>query len=180
MIKRIRPGRALASLTVLAIVLSTPLLMRHYRLHFNWTESAPRGLYRESNASLTRGQYVLVSPWPRSLVRLVVVQHHGQLPSVVDPRNLPPLLKHIAALPGDHVSVSGEGVTINGRLWPRSESLAFDHAGRPLTHWPFGEYTVAPGDVWLLSDSAQGLDSRYFGPVSLSLINATAEPVLTE
>jgi conjugative transfer signal peptidase TraF len=180
MIKRVTLSRAVVSFTVLPLILSTPLLMRHYRLHFNWTESEPRGLYRETNAPLTRGQYVLISPWPPEVVRLVVVQHHGQLPSVVDPRNLPPLLKHIAALPGDHVTVSAEGVTINGRLWPRSKPQALDHAGRPLTHWPFGEYTVAPGRLWLLSDNARGLDSRYFGPVALSLINATVSPVLTE
>jgi conjugative transfer signal peptidase TraF len=163
--------RTIRNLVVVALIVSVLPLMRHYRLHYNRSTSAPTGLYRETNAPLTRGQYVLAG-WPPQLNQVARERHF-------DLRTLPPLLKHIAALPGDHVTVSAEGVTINGRLWPNSKPLPSDHTGHPLTHWPFGEYIVAPGQVWLLSDSTHGFDSRYFGDVPLSLMVTNVTPVLT-
>jgi conjugative transfer signal peptidase TraF len=169
--------RLVVCLVVVALIVSgIPLLMNHYRLRFNWTDSAPIGLYRENAAPLNRGQYVLVT-LPTAVGKFALARHYERLTPA---HTLMPVLKRIAAMPGDSVSVSDQGVTINGQLWPRSEPLAFDQAGRPLTHQPFGEYKVAPGKVWLLSNNLRGFDSRYFGPVSLSLITTTIEPVITE
>ena len=60
-------------------------------------------------------------------------------------------------------------MAVNGRLLPNTAPLVTDTAGRPLSHWPFGRYVVAPGTVWVASSySSRSFDSRYFGPVEAS------------
>jgi conjugative transfer signal peptidase TraF len=164
--------RILRNLAVVAVVvLATPRLMKLSRLHFNWTPSAPIGFYRETPTTLDRDRYV-IADLPPNVAPLALARGYA--------RPTKPVLKHLAALPGDRVVVGPQGISINGSLWPNSKPLALDHVGRPLAHYPFGDYTVAPAQVWLLSDSPRGFDSRYFGPVSLSHIKTTAEPVLTK
>ncbi len=82
-------------------------------------------------------------------------------------------LKQIAALPGDTVRVTPAGSYVNGKLWP--------HSGIPAsapTHFPFGTYVLHPNQLWVLGDNPLSYDSRYFGMIPESLVNATAEPLL--
>ena len=82
-------------------------------------------------------------------------------------------LKQIAALPGDTVQVTPEGSYVNGKLWP--------HSGIPASapnHFPFGTYLLHPNQLWVLGDNALSYDSRYFGMIPESLVNATAKPLL--
>jgi conjugative transfer signal peptidase TraF len=169
--------RIIRNLALVALMVGTsPAVVRHYRLHFNWTPRAPIGFYHETPAALERGRYVLVR-LPERVSELVVRRHYAPISTA---RTLMPVLKRIAALPGDSVTLSAEGLRVNGRLWPSSKPLTFDYASRPLTHWPFGQYHVAPRQVWLLSDNGRGFDSRYFGPVPISHIKSTVSPVLTK
>jgi type IV secretory pathway protease TraF len=82
-------------------------------------------------------------------------------------------LKQIAALPGDTVRVTPEGSYVNGKLWP--------HSGIPAStpnHFPYGTYLLHPNQLWVLGDNFLSYDSRYFGMIPESLVNATAEPLL--
>ena len=82
-------------------------------------------------------------------------------------------LKQIAALPGDTVRVTPEGSYVNGKLWP--------HSGIPASapnHFPFGTYLLHPNQLWVLGDNPRSYDSRYFGMIPESLVNATAKPLL--
>ena len=90
-----------------------------------------------------------------------------------------PVLKQVAAMPGDSVMLSADGVRVNGTLRPDSRPLATDSKGRILNHWPFGLYLVTSGQVWLVSSSSRSFDSRYFGPIPVSQIKSTVHPVLT-
>ena len=55
-----------------------------------------------------------------------------------------------------------------------------DTLGRPLAHIPWGRYTLAPGECWLMSTHIMNSwDSRYFGPVTQSHIISAAQPLLT-
>jgi conjugal transfer pilin signal peptidase TrbI len=83
-------------------------------------------------------------------------------------------LKQIAGVPGDTVRTAPEGSYVNGQLWPKS--------GIPAgvrEHFPFGTYVLRPGQLWVLGDHPLSFDSRYFGMVPDTLVNATAEPLLT-
>jgi len=168
--------RALRNLALVALVAGgIPLLMRSYRLYFNWTASAPMGFYRIDEAPLSRGRYALVT-LPASAARLARIRHYG-LRS--DTHTLMPVLKQIAATPGDSVMLSADGVRVSGTLRPDSRPLATDSRGHILKHWPFGLYLVPSGQVWLVSSSSRSFDSRYFGPIPVSQIKSTVHPVLT-
>ena len=82
-------------------------------------------------------------------------------------------LKQIAALPGDTVRVTPAGTYVNGKLWP--------HSGIPASapnHFPYGTYLLHPNQLWVLGDNVLSYDSRYFGMIPESLVNATAKPLL--
>jgi len=85
-------------------------------------------------------------------------------------------LKQIAGVPGDVVRVTPEGSYINGKLWPMS-AIPGDSA---FPHYPYGTYTLRPGQLWILGQHPNSWDSRWFGPIPQTLISSTAEPVLTE
>jgi type IV secretory pathway protease TraF len=86
------------------------------------------------------------------------------------------LMKHVVAVPGDVVTVTPQGTRVNGRLWPSSAIAEDTHGYQPF---PFGTYTLRPGQYWLLGTSPDSWDSRYIGPVPIDLIEGSVEPVWT-
>ena len=74
----------------------------------NPTSSIPIGIYRRTHEALRRG-VVIQFPEP----------HKAGVP-IIHPYGIPNLLKYIAAMPGDIVDVTNQGVWINGHLWPNS------------------------------------------------------------
>jgi signal peptidase I len=86
------------------------------------------------------------------------------------------LMKHVVAVPGDVVTVTALGTYVNGQLIPHSAIPATAKGYRPF---PFGAYTLHPGQYWLLGTSPDSWDSRYIGPVPIDLIEGSVEPVWT-
>ena len=85
----------------------------------------------------------------------------------------------MAAKPGDEVVASSAGVTVNGKLLPRTAPLRRDSSGRSLAPWPFGRYTIAPGTLWVASSyHPRSYDSRYLGPIRESAVRARLRAVL--
>ena len=92
-----------------------------------------------------------------------------------------PLMKPIVAVKGNVVVISNKGITVNGKLLPNSTARLSDTKGRPLTHWPFGQYQVATGTVWVVSSfNSRSFDSRYFGPVPITAIRHHLRAIFTE
>lgn len=90
-----------------------------------------------------------------------------------------PLLKPVAAVPGDTVQITPEAVLVNG-VPVVPPALSTDSAGRLLPALAQGLYRVQPGEVWLLSDhERRSWDGRYYGPVPISALRHTAAPLLT-
>jgi type IV secretory pathway protease TraF len=75
------------------------------------------------------------------------------------PANVP-LVKRVAAIPGDIVCERDGTIYVNGAwaAWRRP----FDGAGRPMPGW-HGCRTVGPGALFLLMDARDSFDGRYFG-----------------
>ena len=89
-----------------------------------------------------------------------------------------PLLKPVVAVAGDRVVLSPAGMSVNGRLLPKTAPLIRDWAGRSLHPWPFGSYVVEQGTVWVASTYNRGsYDSRYMGPIKISMIRARLRPL---
>jgi conjugative transfer signal peptidase TraF len=136
---------------------------------FNITPSEPVGIYRLVPGGVERGTLVLLK------------QPHNPAASVLQlyiPAKLP-LVKRVAAIPGDMVRIDSDGVYVNGLRWPDSVPLLHDDEGRALHPYPFGVYRVAAGRLWVMSNHPRGLDSRYFGPVPAASVISRLEPLLT-
>jgi type IV secretory pathway protease TraF len=130
--------------TFLALTMTALFVLTHFTL--NESASEPVGLYRPTSAAFKRGSLVLL-----------------RMP-----------LKRIAALPGDRVKFSPEGIYVEGTLIPNS-------APEPgLPHFPFGSYTV-PADMFVgLGQHPDSWDGRYVGFLPESLVSSTAQPVWTK
>ena len=138
---------------VLAIVLLTA--GRHAPLVvWNASPSSPRGLYVVTRGAPQLGDYVLARA-PEAAERLAVAR--GYVSRGV------PLVKSVAAGPGQRVCASGERLAVDGRRVAMRGST--DGAGRRLPRWN-GCRTLVDGEILLLgSGGPASFDSRYFGPV---------------
>lgn len=157
------------------IVPTRPVLM------FNVSPSAPYGFYAVSPIqNPIRGNLValcLPSPVAKkafSKMYLIYYRKSGC------PEHAPLVLKRIAGLPGDNIRLEPQGLWINGRYVPGSQTRSRDHIGRVLEHVPFGQIRLDHGSIWVLGENIEiSWDSRYFGPVPESTLRYTVEPVLT-
>jgi len=164
---------------LMTITLAGGLAMAAAGLRVNATPSMPIGVWRidSATAPAARGDIVVVClpalPGARQGFR------RGYLGAGLCPDKREPLVKPIAAVDGDLVTISEAGIAVNGHLMPHIEALEVDDAGRRLRFMPDGAYRVEPGQVWLLSGhDSRSFDSRYFGPVPVAAIRGRAQPVL--
>lgn len=138
-------------------------------LIWNASASAPIGLYLIRPAStLAVSELVVVTP-PTALARFLDTR--GYLPTGV------PLVKRIAALPGQQVCRRGTSVTIDGAAV--ATARAHDRLGRPLPNWQ-GCRRLAAGEFFLLNRHPDSVDGRYFGPLPAHSIVGQAVPLLTD
>ena len=86
------------------------------------------------------------------------------------------LLKPIAAAGGDRVCRWHTRVLINGVF--KSLAAAHDRAGRTMPSWT-GCRTLRNDEVFLLGQSPDSFDSRYFGAVAATRVVGQAVPVWT-
>lgn len=144
----------------------------------NTTASMPLGVWRvDPHATVGRGDVAWVCP-PNS-IEFRTARRYGFVPTGFCEGNFTPLLKPVAAVAGDTVDVSPEGVWVNGRLLPNTVAKRVDGAGRLLPLIPQREYVVRPGQVWLLSTyHPASFDSRYFGPVPVAGVQGKATPAV--
>lgn len=142
--------------------------------HVNVSASAPRGIYRISTAPVSPGDMASVclpSDWS------LLAMEREYIGAGSCPDGSQPLVKRVAALPGDAIDIDYEGIRINGVLQHKSGFQKFDSKGRKM----WSELTpcyIPPGYVLLLSTMPTGFDSRYFGLVPLSSVRRVI-PVLT-
>jgi conjugative transfer signal peptidase TraF len=150
-----------------------------------WTASA-LGIRLNTSPSLPFGLYIVTADSGALLVEFCPAEPAATLANARGyrqagscPDSGTPLMKPIVAREGDIVEVTAAGVRVNGSLLRNSAPLSRDTAGRPLTPWRSGMYTVPPGIVWLISDyHARSFDSRYFGPIPTTLIKDHLRPLL--
>jgi conjugative transfer signal peptidase TraF len=140
------------------------------KLIWNASASAPVGLYGIAPAEqLAIGDLALVAA-PAPLARFL--SERGYLAKGV------PLIKRVAALPGQRVCrVDGE-ITIDGTVI--GTALERDRRGRDLPVW-CGCRIVADGELFLMNGQVRdSLDGRYFGPLPASAVIGRATPLLTD
>ncbi len=147
---------------------ATEKLAPQPRLVWNASASAPVGLYAvTARDRYAVGEFVLIRPEART-ARFLAARRY--IPAGT------PLLKRIAALPGDTVCREGSRVRINGR--DAAAALVRDRRGRALPVWS-GCRTLRGGELFVINNHQASLDSRYFGPMPASGLLGTARPILT-
>jgi len=144
----------------------TSLLHPTPKLIWNASASVPIGFYVVKPASnLHLGDLVVARP-PEDLAAFL--ETRGYLARGV------PLLKHIAALPGQDVCRTGRTIMVDGLNV--GQALDRDNLGRVLPGWE-GCRLVPKDEVFLMNwQSENSLDGRYFGPLSASTIVGRAHP----
>lgn len=166
-----------APIIVLAALTLAALLVVHTGLRFMLTPSLPLGIYRTVNGPPTRGAIVMAC-LPERVARLAL--ERGYLWRGDCPGGAVPLGKVVLAVAGDTVTLSAEGISVNGRAVPRSRPHERDHKGRPLEHYPSGSHVLGPGELWLFSPyHPLSFDSRYFGPIARSQVRSRLVPLWT-
>jgi conjugative transfer signal peptidase TraF len=162
---------AIVSTTIAAtgLLLST---LGGARPHYIWnaSKSVPIGLYRvQPTTQLTLTELIAIQP-PELLATFLDL--NGYLPIGV------PMLKRVLALPGQIVCRNGLSIAVDGSDVGQAHER--DGRGRPLPAW-HGCRVIADGDVFVMNwQSADSLDSRYFGPLPASAVIGRAEPVWTD
>ena len=144
--------------------------------------SLPVKLLWNASASTPIGFYGLEHPGELKVGDLVAVMPDKPLADFMVGRGYigrgVPLLKHIAALPGQNVCRTGNAVTVDAV--PFGDALACDKRGRPLPVWQ-GCQRIADGNVFLMNPSVpDSLDGRYFGPLSARAVIGKATPLYTD
>ena len=152
-----------------------------YRL--NTTPSMPVGLWavnrrRPAAPELERGMVVAIC-LPTSVG--IQARQRGYVSGGECPGGTTPMLKTIAALAGDSVTVSASGISVNGVHLPHSHALTRDSRGRPLVGMAAGTYAVPQAEVWLYAGhDPRSFDSRYYGGLPTSNIIGSAWPLFVQ
>lgn len=149
----------------IASFVPTPL-----RLVWNASASVPIGFYDlDPPRHLAVGDLVAVMP-DKPLADFMV--ERGYIGRGV------PLMKHVAALPGQTVCRNGNAVTVDAV--PIGDALDRDKRGRALPVW-LGCRRIADSEIFLMNPEVRdSLDGRYFGPISARAVIGKATPLYTD
>ncbi len=123
------------------------------RLVWNASASAPVGLYLVSPGDAILPGDIVIARVPERYRRMAAERRY--LPMNV------PLVKRVAAGPGDEICALAKTIFLNGR--PIVMRLERDGKGRSMPRWQ-GCTRLRSGDYFLLmTDSPASFDGRYFG-----------------
>jgi conjugative transfer signal peptidase TraF len=144
----------------------------------NTSKSIPVGLYWTTSTPIEKGAYVLVCPPPSGVFN--EARERGYIGAGFCPGDYGYLMKQVAATARDTVTVTSEGVVVNGERWPQSMPRLADKAGQQLPRFQTKGYVLGHAEVLLMSDgSPTSFDGRYFGPISRAQLKTVIKPILT-
>lgn len=136
------------------------------RIIWNASASAPIGFWRIRPGMAVHTGDMVLAHTPTSVRHLAAERHY--LPANV------PLLKRVVASGGDTVCAVGPRIVIDGRAVAMRR--AADPHGRPLPWWTGCEH-LRDGRLFLMMDTPDSFDGRYFGPVDEAAVIGKATPL---
>ena len=146
-------------------------------IRINTTHSYPPGFYLKTHDPIEKGALVIFCPPDTPPFR--EARERGYIGSGFCPGGYEYMIKKILAASGDHVVISPEGVTVNGKLLPNSKPMVTDTDGRALPH-PSIMRALSEDEVLLMSDySVKSFDGRYFGIMDRAAAISTLKPLWT-
>ncbi len=156
-------------ITVLIVVVSLVLL--HFlfnHLSFSATDSVGYHLFYITKhfKKIKRWDYVLF-PMPKSNIKEIQKETRTFKTRI--------LVKQVACLPGDRLTVKGRKFYCNGRYLCTAKIKALD--GEKIKHFKFNG-VIPKGYFFAYGKDKNSYDSRYYGLVPIKDITAVAEPIL--
>lgn len=151
----------LAAGALLAATLSTTADL----LIYNPSASVPRGLYVRTETPVRPGAFVTVRAAD-------VAFDYARLRNFTDTGDR--FIKRVAASQGQIVCAEGATVSIGGAR--RVHRFERDAYGRRLPSWN-GCRTLSRDEVFLLGDTPDSFDGRYWGPVRRDQIEGVWRPL---
>ncbi len=147
-------------------VLLLVLLLYACGARINRTNSLPKGIYRVVKKTPGRGD--IVTFWPSDCAEMRLARDRGYIFDGAFNRSggvgYGLLMKRFLGVPGDVVSVTDDGVVINGALVPNTKPLLCDNIGDPLPYLRITDYTLKENEAFFVSDHMpRSYDARYFG-----------------
>lgn len=137
----------------------------------NWTRSEPVGVYwvQPITEPIQVGQMIEFCPPVKRYPFMLKGSCLG---------GGEPFLKQVAAVPGDWVTVSDSGVTVNGAMLPDSRPRR--HASSDasiLLPVLRGTFQIRKGQYWTYGSGlpAESFDSRYWGPVGVGAVTGVVK-----
>lgn len=166
-------------LVIVGVCLVLGLFLAHQSgLRLNTTRSIPLGLYKMTNEPIVKGASVLWCPPERPEFDLAKAR--GYIGAGFCPGGYGYMMKKILAAHNDIVSVTDDGVMINGTLLPASQPMEADSMGRSLPRFRVTDHRLAPSELLLMSDTnSHSFDARYFGPIHREHIQSLIHPIWT-
>lgn len=138
-------------------------------LLINFTPSIPRGVYWISAGVRPQRGALVTFPIPDSVREFVYDREYV-------PRTIRLLAKPVAAIGGDHVCVRDHQLVVNGHVV--GNVLSVDHDGKPMPQYT-GCGLLRPGELFVATPHDNSFDSRYFGPLELSVVRGTLSALIT-
>ena len=139
------------------------------RIVYNPSDSVPPGWYRIGAPHSLHVDSIVLASLPADAAALAA--QRGYLPEHI------PLLKRIGAMSPQQVCIEKHIVRIDGVAV--TGVRATDGRGRPLSAWQHCR-RLHDGELFLLSaTNPASFDSRYFGPVAVSAVIGSAQPLWT-
>ncbi len=136
---------------------------------YNPSDSVPRGWYRICPPDSLHVGSIVLAQLPAEAAALVA--QRGYLPLGVR------LLKRIGAMAPQQVCIRNRNVSIDGVAL--ATALMVDGHGRSLPVWQHCR-PLSDGELFLLSvTNPASFDSRYFGPIAVTSVIGSAQPLWT-
>lgn len=157
-VKRIHLAGLVLALTVTIAIAAIRVRVEPLVI-YNPSPSVPQGFYVRLARPPQTGDFVTIAS-------VDVAADYATLRGFADPTDR--FIKRIAAASGQTVCAEGDSVSIDGRLVAVRSGR--DSEGRSLPAWS-GCRTLEPDEVFLLGDTADSFDGRYWGPTRLQSVS---------
>lgn len=138
---------------------------------YNYTASLPIGIWKASPiiGEVKRGDFISFKAQDLFKDKDLIKKYPGR-----DRNKF--YLKVVMGLPGDTVSYSKNGVSVNGEVLPFSKIVSVNTKGEKIENVQY-PVVLKADEYWLMTPHHSGFDSRYYGAVHKKYFNERMMPL---
>lgn len=146
------------SITAIVLILAFEGVISHWRV----------GLNTQEIKCLPGTAFLVKQTPPDEIVRgqIIAYRSAGLTPFLEDGRSV---AKIVAAVPGDKVVVSADGIAINGQPWGPLNETVLKKSGRSVESVS-RSYVVPEGELLMLGTLPRSYDGRYWGTIKTNQV----------